>query len=139
MPKLHNNYKPSEHEEYMCEKHLEYFKNKLLNWRAQLKRESTEMLDHLKEEDINDTDPYDRANLEGSIAIQLRSKDRVRKLMEKIDIAIDKINSAEYGYCEESGEKIGLRRLDARPIAMLSIAAQEAHESFEKHHNDEII
>ncbi len=130
-------YKPSEDEEYMNPMQLEYFKQKLKNWREELLEESRDTLDHLKEENWNESDLTDRASVETETSIELRTRDRYRKLIDKIEHTIVKINKNDYGYCEETGEKIGLRRLEARPVATLCIEAQMRHENYEKTHLDE--
>ncbi len=130
-------YKPSEDEEYMNPMQLEYFKQKLQAWREELLEESRDTLDHLKEENWNEPDLTDRASVETETSIELRTRDRYRKLIDKIEHTIVKIDKNDYGYCEETGEKIGLRRLEARPVATLCIEAQMRHENYEKTHLDE--
>ena len=130
-------YKPSEDEEYMNPMQLEYFKQKLQIWREELLEESRDTLDHLKEENWNEPDLTDRASVETETSIELRTRDRYRKLIDKIEHTIVKISKIDYGYCEETGEKIGLRRLEARPVATLCIEAQMRHENYEKTHLDE--
>jgi DnaK suppressor protein len=130
-------YKPSENEEYMNSMQLEYFRQKLQTWREELLEESRDTLDHLKEENWNEPDLTDRASVETETSIELRTRDRYRKLIDKIEHTIVKINKNDYGYCEETGEKIGLRRLEARPVATLCIEAQMRHENYEKTHLDE--
>ena len=130
-------YKPSEDEEYMNSMQLEYFKQKLQTWREELLEESRDTLDHLKEENWNEPDLTDRASVETETSIELRTRDRYRKLIDKIEHTIVKINKNDYGYCEETGEKIGLRRLEARPVATMCIEAQMRHENYEKTHLDE--
>jgi DnaK suppressor protein len=139
MPKitLPAGYVPSEDEEYMNPMHLEYFRIKLSEWREKLLDESRETLNHLKEENWNEPDINDRATVEIETNIELRTRDRYRKLIDKIESALGRIASGDYGYCEETGEKIGLKRLEARPIATLCIEAQERHEKYEKTHIDE--
>lgn len=134
---LEDNYKPNDTEEYMCLKHLEYFKQKLSDWRKELTNELLQTLSHLKEENWNESDLNDRASLEIDVGLELKSRDRIGKLINKIDAALMKIENGSYGFCEETDEPIGLRRLEARPIATLAIAAQEKHERFEKTHNEE--
>lgn len=134
---LPEGYKPSDNEEYMNPLHLEYFKEKLLAWKTELLLESTETLKHLQEENWNEPDFNDRASLATETTIELRTRDRYRKLIDKIDEALKRVESKEYGFCEETGEKIGLKRLEARPIATLSLEAQERHETYEKQHLDE--
>jgi len=134
---LPEGYKPSPKEEYMCPKHLAYFKQKLNDWRAELHEESRETLDHLKEENWQEPDINDRASVEAEASLELRTRNRYRKLLDKIDAAVRRLDEGTYGYCEETGEEIGLKRLDARPIATLSIEAQERHENYERTHIDE--
>ena len=126
------NYKPSTKEEYMNEKQLEYFKRKLLDWRSELMKGSETTLQDLKENNINEADENDRASNETDQSLELRTRDRMRKLIKKINQALDRIENGTYGYCEETGEPIGLARLEARPVATLSIEAQERHERKEK-------
>ena len=135
--KLSPDYHPSEDEAFMNPRQLEYFRQKLLRWRAELLAESSETLQHLKEESLLKPDITDRASLETERAIELRTRDRERKLIAKIDEALRRIDEGVYGYCEETGEPIGLARLDARPIATLSLEAQERHERRERVHRDE--
>lgn len=139
MPKviLPEGYRPSNDEQYMNSKQLEYFKQRLLHWKNLLLEESRETLTHLKEENWNEPDLNDRASIESDTAIELRTRDRYRKLIDKIDEAALRIENKEYGYCEETGEPIGLKRLEARPVATLCIEAQERHENYEKQHIDE--
>ncbi len=130
-------YVPSDDEEFMGEKQKEYFQKKLQNWKDDILRESRSTITHLKEENKQQADVADRASSETDRSLELRTRDRQRKLISKIDAALKRIANDTYGYCEETGEPIGLRRLDARPIAVLSIEAQEAHERREKvHRND---
>lgn len=129
-------YKPSNDEEYMNPQQLEYFRQKLLEWKSSLLEESRETLTHLKEENWNEPDLNDRASIETDTAIELRTRDRYRKLLDKIEEALVRIEKNEYGHCEETGEPIGLKRLEARPVATLCIEAQERHESYEKQHID---
>ena len=116
---------------------LEYFRQKLLRWRAELLAESSGTLEHLKEESLSEPDFTDRATLETDRGIELRTRDRERKLISKIDEALMRIADGSYGYCEETDEPIGLGRLEARPIATLSVEAQERHERMERTHRDE--
>ena len=116
---------------------VEYFRQKLLRWRAELLAESPDTLQHLKEESLLEPDLTDRASLETERAIELRTRARERKLISKIDAALQRIEDGTYGYCEETGEPISLKRLDARPIATLSIEAQERHERMERTHRDD--
>lgn len=134
---LEPNYKPSNKEEYMCDKHLEYFRQKLLDWRAELVKESSDTLQDLKETNLNEPDLNDRASNEAGQSLELRTRDRMRKLIKKINQALDRIENGTYGYCEETGEPIGLGRLEARPVATLCIEAQERHERKEKTQADE--
>ena len=136
-PTLPPDYRPSEHEQFMNPLQLEYFRQKLLRWRAELLAESTETLQHLKEESLAEPDLTDRASLETERAIELRTRDRERKLISKIDAALLRIEDGSYGYCEETDEPIGIRRLEARPIATLSLEAQERHERMERTHRDD--
>ena len=130
-------YRPSEDEEFMNERQLEYFKQKLLDWKDDILRESRETLSHLQTETENHPDLADRASSETDRALELRTRDRQRKLISKIDDALRRIEDGSYGYCEETGEPIALKRLDARPIATLSIEAQERHERREKVYRDD--
>jgi DnaK suppressor protein len=127
----------SEDEEFMSPNQQAYFRAKLINWKNEILREARETLDHLAEESANHPDLADRASSETDRAIELRARDRQRKLISKIDAALQRIEDGTYGYCEETGEPIGLKRLDARPIATLSIEAQERHERREKVYRDE--
>jgi DnaK suppressor protein len=139
-PLLPPDYIPKDQEPYMSELMLAYFREKLLLWKKEIIRESTETLDHLRQEELRQPDDADRATLETEQEIELRTRDRQRKLLGKIDLAIARIDSGDYGYCEETGEPIGVRRLLARPIATLCIEAQERHERHEKtHREDEIL
>ena len=130
-------YKPSADEEYMCDMHLEYFRQKLETWKKSLVNQSKDTLEELRMGGLNQPDDVDRASLEIDKSIDLRTKDRARKLINKINEAISRIEDGTYGYCEETGEPIGLQRLEARPIATLSIEAQERHERMEKTYDDE--
>ncbi|MBB3286156.1 DnaK suppressor protein [Rhizobium sp. BK347] len=132
-----SNYVPSEDEEFMNLNQRAYFRAKLIAWKNDILREARETLDHLAEESANHPDLADRASSETDRAIELRARDRQRKLISKIDAALQRIEDGTYGYCEETGEPIGLKRLDARPIATLSIEAQERHERREKVYRDE--
>jgi DnaK suppressor protein len=130
-------YRPSEGEPFMNDRQLEYFKQKLLNWKEDILRESRETLSHLQTDTENHPDIADRASSETDRALELRTRDRQRKLISKIDEALRRIEDGSYGYCEETGEPIGLARLDARPIATLSLEAQERHERRERVHRDD--
>ncbi|MBP1850999.1 RNA polymerase-binding protein DksA [Rhizobium halophytocola] len=127
----------SEDEEFMSVNQRAYFRAKLIAWRNDILREARETLEHLAAESANHPDLADRASSETDRAIELRARDRQRKLISKIDAALQRIEDGTYGYCEETGEPIGLKRLDARPIATLSIEAQERHERREKVYRDE--
>jgi DnaK suppressor protein len=116
---------------------IEYFRQKLLRWRAELLADSTDTLRHLQEESLLKPDLTDRASLETERAIELRTRDRERKLISKIDAALSRIDSGTYGFCEETDQPIGIRRLEARPIATLTIEAQERHERMERTYRDE--
>ncbi len=130
-------YKPSEDEPFMNERQKEYFRRKLLAWKEDILRESRETLAALQNENENHPDIADRASSETDRAIELRARDRQRKLIAKIEAALDRIEEGSYGYCEETGEPISLKRLDARPIATLSIEAQERHERRERVYRDD--
>ena len=130
-------YRPSSDEEFMNPLQLESFRQKLWRWRNELLREADETLNSLGEGGISEADLTDRASIETDRALELRTRDRARKLISKIDQALERIENGTYGYCEESGEPIGLRRLEARPIATLSIEAQERHERMERIHRDD--
>jgi len=130
-------YRPSEKEEFMNPRMREYFRNKLLRWRAELLDESNETLSNLQEGGIIEADIADRASIETDRSLELRTRDRARKLINKIDEAIDRLEAGAYGYCEETGEPISIRRLEARPIATLSLEAQERHERMERTHRDD--
>lgn len=127
-------YRPTDDEPFMNERQREYFRQKLLKWRGELIRESEETLEHLQEGGLQEPDLADRASAEMDRALELRTRDRARKLIAKIDAALERIENGIYGYCEETGEPIGLRRLEARPIATLSVEAQERHERMERTH-----
>jgi DnaK suppressor protein len=128
MVTLPPDYRPSEDEAFMSPVQIEYFRQKLLRWRGDLLREADGTLASLSEGGIHEADITDRASVETDRALELRTRDRARKLIAKIDQALARIESGTYGFCEETGEPIGLRRLEARPIATLSIEAQERHE-----------
>jgi DnaK suppressor protein len=132
-----SDYRPSEDEPFMNERQQEYFKQKLLQWKEDLLRESRETVTHLQAETENHPDLADRASSETDRALELRTRDRQRKLIAKIDEALRRIEEGNYGYCEETGEPIGLARLEARPIATLSLEAQERHERRERVHRDD--
>ncbi len=130
-------YRPSDSEEFMNPRQQAYFRQKLLRWRKELLREAEDTLASLSAGGITEADMTDRASVETARALELRTRDRARKLISKIDQALERLSNGTYGYCEESGEPIGLRRLEARPIATLSIEAQERHERMERVHRDD--
>jgi len=130
-------YQPSDKEPFMNERQRDYFRLKLLNWREDILKEAKETLLHLQEENQNHPDIADRASSETDRAIELRARDRQRKLIAKIDEALRRIDDGTYGYCEETGEPISIRRLEARPIATLSVEAQERHEQRERVYRDD--
>ena len=130
-------YRPTEDEPFMNARQREYFRKKLEDWKEEILRESRETLDNLQEESQNHPDMADRASSESDRALELRTRDRQRKLISKIDAALKRLDDGTYGYCEETGDPIGIARLDARPIATLSLEAQEMHERREKVYRDE--
>ena len=134
---LEEDYKPSDDEPFMNERQREYFRGKLLAWKDEILREAKETLVTLQKESENHPDIADRASSETDRAIELRARDRQRKLIAKIDAAISRIDDGSYGYCEETGEPISLKRLEARPIATLSLEAQERHERNERVFRDD--
>jgi DnaK suppressor protein len=129
---LPEGYRPSENEPFMNERHRAYYRNKLVAWKEEIIRQNRETLLVLHEDSAQHADLADRATSETDRALELRARDRQRKLIAKIDAALARIEDGTYGYCEETGEPIGLKRLDARPIATLSLEAQERHERREK-------
>ncbi len=134
---IEGGYRPSDDETFMSERHRSYFRRKLIDWRDELLRESRETLAALQSENENHPDFADRASSETDRAIELRARDRQRKLIAKINAALSRLDDGTYGYCEETGDPIALRRLDARPIATLSVEAQERHERRERVYRDE--
>ena len=130
-------YRPSEDEPFMNEKMREYFRQKLSRWKEVLLRESSETLENLQDGGISEADIADRASLETDRSLELRTRDRERKLISKIDAALERIVNGSYGYCEDTEEPISLGRLEARPIATLSIEAQERHERLERTQRDD--
>jgi DnaK suppressor protein len=130
-------YRPTENEPFMNPRQREYFRRKLENWKDEILRDSRETLENLQEESQNHPDMADRASSESDRALELRTRDRQRKLISKIDAALKRIEDGTYGLCEETGDPIGIARLDARPIATLSLEAQEMHERREKVYRDE--
>ncbi len=134
---LPDGYEPTDKEEYMSPQQLEFFRQKLLDWRSELIQESESTISNLKEENWQEPDINDRASLETDAALELRTRDRYRKLVNKIDSALSRIAEGTYGYCEDTGEEIGLKRLMARPVASLTVEAQEKHERLEKQRQDD--
>ena len=134
---LEDAYTPSDDEPFMNDRQREYFRRKLLSWKEDILLESRETLVALQNENENHPDLADRASSETDRASELRARDRQRKLIAKIDSALQRLDDGSYGYCEETGEPISLKRLDARPIATLSIEAQERHERREKVYRDD--
>ncbi len=134
---LEENYKPSDSEPFMNPRQVEYFRQKLLAWKEDIIRESKETIVHLQDENHILPDVADRASSETDRSLELRTRDRQRKLINKIESALKRVQDGSYGYCEETGEPIGLKRLDARPTATLSIEAQERHEKRERVYRDE--
>jgi DnaK suppressor protein len=130
-------YRPTEDEPFMNERQLEYFRQKLLGWKDDILRETRETVTHLQSDTENHPDFADRASSETDRALELRTRDRQRKLIAKIDDALRRIDERAYGFCEETGEPIGLARLEARPIAVLGLEAQERHERRERVHRDD--
>jgi DnaK suppressor protein len=138
MPSEKNkNYRPSDREPFMNERQRDYFRSKLLAWKEDILKEARETLQHLQDENQNHPDLADRASSETDRAIELRARDRQRKLIAKIEDALQRIDEGTYGYCVETGEPISIRRLEARPIATLSIEAQERHERRERVYRDD--
>ena len=134
---IEDDYKPSDDEVFMNERHREYFRRKLLAWKEEILRESRDTLAALQSENENHPDFADRASSETDRSIELRARDRQRKLISKIDSALGRIEDGSYGYCIETGDPIALRRLDARPVATLSLEAQERHERRERIYRDD--
>jgi DnaK suppressor protein len=130
-------YKPTDKEPFMNERQREYFRARLMTWKEDILKEAKETLLHLREENQNHPDLADRASSETDRAIELRARDRQRKLISKIDEALGRIDDGSYGFCEETGEPIAIRRLEARPIATLSVEAQERHERRERVYRDD--
>lgn len=130
-------YRPSDDEEFMNPRQVEYFRGKLVDWKNDILAESRETLENLQKDSQNHPDVADRASSETDRSIELRARDRQRKLIAKIDSALARIDDGTYGYCEETGDPIGVGRLDARPIATLSLEAQERHEKREKIYRDD--
>jgi|TARA_B100001996_G_scaffold363505_1_gene331835 DnaK suppressor protein len=135
MAKISKTYRPTQKEKFMNAKMKEYFRQKLENWKSELLKESSQTLNNLQTENEAKPDMTDRASEEIDRTFELRTRDRERKLINKIDAALRRISDGSYGYCEETGEPIGLKRLEARPVATLSLEAQEMHEKAEKRLN----
>ncbi|MBC7675487.1 MAG: RNA polymerase-binding protein DksA [Rhodoferax sp.] len=134
---LPDDYRPAENEPFMNDRQLEYFRRKLIVWKQELMSQSAETIEGLQESGRNVPDIADRASEETDRALELRTRDRQRKLVSKIDAALRRIENSEFGYCEVSGEPISLKRLDARPIAVMTLEAQEKHERREKVHRED--
>jgi DnaK suppressor protein len=134
---VQDDYRPSEDEPFMNERQRNYFRKKLIAWKEEILAEARDTLAHMQDDTVNHPDLTDRASSETDRSIELRARDRQRKLISKIDAALRRIEDGTYGYCEETGEPITLKRLDARPIATLSLEAQEAHERREKVYRDD--
>ncbi|MBY5973553.1 RNA polymerase-binding transcription factor DksA [Pseudooceanicola marinus] len=134
---LEDDYRPAEDEPFMNERQTEYFRRKLLAWKEEILSDSRDTIEGMKDSTRNIPDIADRASEETDRALELRTRDRQRKLVAKIDAALRRIDEGEYGYCEVTGEPISLKRLDARPIATMSLEAQERHERREKVHRDD--
>ncbi len=132
MTKIAKNYKPTQKEKFMNAKMKEYFKRKLVNWKNELLKESSQTLNNLQSENEAKPDITDRASEEIDRSFELRTRDRERKLINKIDAALQRIEDGSYGYCDETGEPISIKRLEARPVATLSLEAQEMHEKAER-------
>lgn len=135
--RLPKNYKPSTDEPFMNARQREYFRRRLNEWKDELAEGTTETLRHLQEETVQEPDEADRASAETERAVELRTRDRARKLITKIDQALERLDDGTYGYCEETGEPISVRRLEARPTATMSLEAQERHERLERTHRDD--
>lgn len=134
---LPQKYEPSDQEDFMNPVQREYFRQKLLGWQREILADSSQTISNLREDTGQEADIGDRASTEAGRLIELRSRDRARKLLSKIDAALQRIEDGTYGYCEDTGEPIGLNRLEARPVATLTLAAQERHERMEKSYNDD--
>ena len=135
--KLPNNYRPTEKEKFMSPRQKEFFRQRLMGWREEILRDAKDTIQNLQDDEGQAPDIADRATKESERSIELRTRDRQRKLVAKIDAAVIRINEGNYGYCDDTGEPIGLKRLQARPIATLSIEAQERHERRERVYRDE--
>lgn len=133
-----SNYKPTEKEPYMNPVMLEHFRQKLIAWKESILKDADTTLQELQDEGgLRESDIADRASVETDVALELRARDRQRKLISKIDEALERIRNNDYGYCEETGDPIGVKRLEARPVATLTVEAQERHERMERTHRDE--
>lgn len=132
-----DDYRPAENEPFMNDRQLEYFRRKLLAWKDEILEDSRDTIEGMKDGTRNIPDIADRASEETDRALELRTRDRERKLVSKIDAALRRIDEGEFGYCEKTGEPISLKRLDARPIATMTLEAQERHERREKVHRDD--
>ena len=130
-------YEPSDKEEFMNDRQREYFRLKLLAWQAELLNEANQTISNLSSESLHKPDQMDRAQIESNAALDLRTRDRERKLLQKIETALRRIEDGSYGFCEETDEPISLARLEARPIATMTIDAQERHEKMERIHRDD--
>ena len=129
-------YKTRSREKYMSKKQLDHFKTILITWKSQLETEAGKTVNHMKNESVSFADPNDRASQESDFGLELRTRDRERKLLKKIQFSLKKIENGSYGYCEETGEEIGLQRLEARPVATLSLEAQERREIKDKQYSE---
>ncbi len=134
---ISEDYKPSEDEPFMNPRQQEYFRKKLEKWRSEILEDANQTIANLQEETVKEPDIADRASTESERALELRTRDRQRKLIGKIDAALRRIDEGDYGYCQETGEPISLKRLEARPVATLSLEAQERHERREKVYRDD--
>lgn len=134
---LPEGYTPTEKEEFMCDNQREYFRRKLVQWREDLQRGTDEVMQYLQDDGQSSADTTDRASTETDLTYELRTKERARKLILKIDAALQRIKNGTYGYCEETGDPISLKRLEARPVATLGIEAQMRHEKQERVHRDD--
>ena len=134
---ISEDYRPTEDEPFMSNRQRAYFRRKLLDWRNEILRSTKETLQHLHEESAQHPDIADRASTETERAVELRARDRQRKLIGKIDAALTRLDDGTYGYCEETGEPVSLKRLDARPITTLSVEAQERHERRERFYSND--
>ena len=136
LPTIPLDYRPSNDEDYMNPMQLAYFKAKLMAWKAEILQSTQATVEHLQADSLKTPEAMDRISLETETSIELRTRDRMRKLIAKIDAALERIAIGEYGYCEETGDEIGLGRLEARPVATMTVEAQEKHERHEKGHRD---